>query len=179
MTTQLRGGQTMTTDLGIAPVGDTSKQTTCRAGKYLTFSLGGETYGLGLRKIQGIIGMKDVTRTPGAPCIVRGDINLHGEVISVVDLCLLLGLESQEDTERTCIIVAQIEGIGNQDLMGLLVDDVYEVLNVGADEIEDTPALGVTEDAGLIMGAGRVDGTTITLLDAEKVLSTTELLTTS
>lgn len=141
------------------------------AGKYLTFALGKETYGLDILNIQGIIGMQEVTKTPKTPSFVRGAINLHGEVISVVDLRLKLGFESREDTERTCIIVAQVERESGQEPMGLVVDEVCEVLDIAAGQIEDTPDFGATVDARFIIGMGKVRDELIMLLDADRVLS--------
>src|SRR3989339_1815788 len=79
-----------------------------RAGKYLTFQLRGEIYGLEILKVQEIIGMMKVTRVPRTPAFIRGVINLRGKVIPVVDLRLKFSMESQADTEKTCIIVVQV-----------------------------------------------------------------------
>ena len=101
-----------------------------RGGKFLTFHLGGEEYGLEILKVQEIIGIMAITRVPRTPEFVRGVINLRGKVIPVVDLRLKFEMEGQADTERTCIIVVQVSHNNNQVTMGLLVDEVSEVLDI-------------------------------------------------
>src|SRR5882672_8096342 len=83
--------------------------TNMSAGKYLTFKLGPESYGIGILKVQEIIGMLAVTRMPRTPAYVRGVVNLRGKVIPVLDLRLKFGMETRQDTERTCIIVVQLQ----------------------------------------------------------------------
>src|SRR3989339_1592427 len=88
--------------------GGTAVAVVAQAGKYLTFQLKGEIYGLEILKVQEIIGMMKVTRVPRSPAFIRGVINLRGKVIPVVDLRLKFSMESQADTEKTCIIVVQV-----------------------------------------------------------------------
>ena len=146
-----------------------------RAGKYLTFNLVGEEYGLEILKVQEIIGIMTVTRVPKTPNFVRGVINLRGQVIPVIDLRLKFGVDSQEDTERTCIIVVQI-GHGDKDVtMGIIVDEVSEVLDVAEDQIEDAPSFGASVETEFIMGMGKVGQKVIMFLDIDKVLSGDEV----
>ena len=106
------------------------------AGKYLTFKLAGETYGLEILKVQEIIGMMKVTKVPRTPEFIRGVINLRGKVIPVIDLRLKFAMEAAEDTERTCIIVVQVKGESGMLTMGSIVDEVSEVMNIEAEKIE-------------------------------------------
>jgi purine-binding chemotaxis protein CheW len=146
-----------------------------QAGKYLTFSLGEEIYGLGILKVQEIIGVMAVTRVPRTPDFVRGVINLRGKVIPVVDLRLKFGMSTREDTERTCVIVVQVIRGGEQVTMGLIVDEVSEVLEVLSDQIEPPPSFGAAVDTTFILGMGKVNEKVVILLDADRVLSTGEL----
>ncbi|MFA6448322.1 MAG: chemotaxis protein CheW [bacterium] len=139
--------------------------------KYLTFTLGDEEYGLGILKVREIIGLMEITRVPRMPDFVRGVINLRGKVIPVVDLRLKFGMAAIENTKETCIIVVDL----NEFLMGIVVDQVSEVLNIGDNEIEDTPAFGVSIDTEFIMGMGKAKEKVIILLDIQKVLTTSEI----
>jgi purine-binding chemotaxis protein CheW len=113
------------------------------AGKYLTFALAKEQYGIRIMKIKEIIGLMPITFVPQTPGHVKGVINLRGKVIPVVDLRLRFGLEEAGCTERTCIIVveAQVASLGTVPI-GIVVDGVSEVLNIRAEEIEEAPAFG-------------------------------------
>ena len=147
-----------------------------RAGKYLTFQLGPEVYGLEILKVQEIIGMMRVTRVPRTPEFVRGVVNLRGKVIPVVDLRLKFHLDQREDTEKTCIIVVQV-GVddGNRITMGIIVDEVSEVLDVAGEQIEEAPEFGATVDTTFILGMGKVGDKVVLLLDVDKVLSGQEV----
>ncbi len=147
------------------------------AGKYLTFELVGEVYGLEILKVQEIIGMMAVTQVPRTPKFVRGVINLRGKVIPVIDLRIKFGLDSQEDTEKTCIIVVQVSQEGVEVTMGILVDEVSEVLDVASEQIEPPPSFGVGVDTEFILGMGKVAQKVVMLLDVDKVLSGGEIAT--
>ena len=120
--------------------------TIAQAGKYLSFVLGSEEYGLEILKVQEINGMMDVTRVPRTPEYVRGVINLRGRVIPVVNLRRMFGMEPVDDDEKTCIIVVQVARADSQITMGIIVDEVSEVLNISADQIEPPPAFGAGMD---------------------------------
>ncbi len=154
---------------------ETVSAVAAQAGKYLTFELYGEVYGLAILKVQEIIGIMDVTSVPRTPDFVRGVINLRGKVIPVVDLRLKFGMDGCEDTERTCIIVVQVELTGRDVTMGILVDEVSEVLDIGADQIEPAPSFGTSVETNFIMGMGKIDEKVVMLLDVNKVLSSGEL----
>jgi purine-binding chemotaxis protein CheW len=145
-----------------------------REGKYLTFTLAGEDYGIGILKVKEIIGIMAITTVPQTPDYIKGVINLRGKVIPVIDLRLKFGLESMDYTERTCIIVVEIVGAGNNILMGILVDSVSEVLNIKAADIEDTPNFGSRLNTDYILGMAKTGGQVKILLEIDKVLSDNE-----
>ena len=145
---------------------------TGREGKYLTFSLAGEEYGIGILKVREIIGMMPVTPVPQTPDFVKGVINLRGKVIPVIDLRLRFGLDATAYTERTCIIVVEIHGETGSLPMGIVVDAVSEVLNIRAADIENTPSFGVKLNTDFILGMAKTDGGVKILLDIDRVLGT-------
>lgn len=144
-------------------------------GKYLTFKLGEEEYGLEILKVQEIIQMQDVTRVPKTPESVRGVINLRGKVIPVIELRRKFGMQPHEDTEKTCIIVVQIIDDQHAMTMGIIIDEVKEVLDIDAGSIEETPAFGETNGTDFIMGMGKVGDNVKMLLDINNVLSDSEI----
>jgi purine-binding chemotaxis protein CheW len=144
-----------------------------REGKYLTFSLGSEEYGLEILKVKEIIGVMNITSVPQTPQYVKGVINLRGKVIPVIDLRLKFGMAAREYSDRTCIIVTDIAGkAGKKTVMGIVVDSVSEVLNIKGEEIEDTPTFGVKLETDYILGMAKVKGGVKILLDINKVLTT-------
>ena len=122
-----------------------------KEGKYLTFTLASEDYGIGILKIKEIIGMMPITSIPQSPDFVKGVINLRGKVIPVLDLRLRFGMESMDYTERTCIIVVEMAGQSGDVVIGIVVDSVSEVLNIRADDIEETPSFGTRLDTEYIL----------------------------
>jgi len=146
-----------------------------REGKYLTFSLAEEEYGISILKIKEIIGMMPITSVPQTPEFVKGVLNLRGKVIPVVDLRLRFGMESIDYTERTCIIVVEIEGQTSTIMMGIVVDSVSEVLNIKGEDIEDTPTFGARLDTDYILGMAKMEGGVKILLDIDRVLSNDEI----
>ncbi len=145
------------------------------AGKYLTFKLADEEYGLQILKVQEIIRMQTVTRVPRTPEYLRGVINLRGKVIPVIDLRRKFELSDIEDTERTSIIVVQVELPEGMVTMGIIIDAVREVLDIRAENIEETPSFGANVDAEFILGIGKIGATVKILLDIDKVLNATEI----
>ena len=141
------------------------------SGKYLTFRLGDDEYGIGILKVQEIIGIMTVTHVPRTPDYVRGVINLRGKVIPVVDIRIKFGMAEKEYDERTCIIVVQMERRGERVTTGILVDEVSEVLNIAGSLIEPPPSFGADIDTEFILGMGKVEGNVYILLDIDKVLS--------
>jgi len=148
-----------------------------REGKYLTFSLGREEYGIGILKVKEIIGMMEITRVPQTPPFVKGVINLRGKVVPVIDLRAKFGLEEGEYTERTCVIVVEVARASGHVLIGSVVDSVSEVLSIRESEIEETPDFGVGLDTRYILGMAKAGGSIKILLDIDKVLDNDELST--
>jgi len=146
-----------------------------REGKYLTFTLADEEYGIGILKIKEIIGMMPITTVPQTPEFVKGVINLRGKVIPVLDLRLRFGMEPIDYTERTCIIVVEIEGQSGTIMIGIVVDAVSEVLNIKAEDIEDTPTFGTRLNTDYILGMAKMEGGVKILLDIDRVLSQEEV----
>jgi purine-binding chemotaxis protein CheW len=146
------------------------------AGKYMTFQLADEVFGLEILKVREIIGAMEITRMPRAPEFVRGVINLRGRVIPVVDLRTKFGMPQVAATEQTVIIVVQVEVAGRPLTTGVLVDLVLEVLDVKADAIEPAPDLGAgTVDHEFILGVGKHGHRVVFLLDIARVLSGAEV----
>ena len=145
------------------------------AGKYLTFLIAEEEYCVEILKVQEIIQMQKITPVPGSEAYIRGVINLRGKVIPVVELRKKFQMETAEDTEKTAIVVMLIETGDTTVTMGIIIDSVCEVLDVAADSIEKTPALGSSIDTGFIMGICKSDDSVKMLLDIDKVLSMEEL----
>jgi purine-binding chemotaxis protein CheW len=139
--------------------------------KFLTFFLGTEEYGIEILKVQEIISMMTITPVPRTPHFVRGVINLRGKVITVVDLRLKFEMEAIAQSEETCIIVVQTQGIQ----MGCIVDKVSEVLDINAEEIEDPPSFGIEVNTEFILGVGKSQGKVKLLLNIDKVLSSGEM----
>jgi purine-binding chemotaxis protein CheW len=146
-----------------------------KEGKYLTFSLANEEYGIGILKIKEIIGMMPITTVPQTPEFVKGVINLRGKVIPVIDLRLRFGMDAIDYTERTCIIVVEIEGSAGTVQIGIVVDAVSEVLNVNAEDVEETPTFGAKLNTDYILGMAKMEGGVKILLDIDQVLSEQEI----
>ena len=143
-----------------------------RAGKYLTFALGDESYGIAVTKIREIIRLTDITAVPQMPHYVKGVINLRGKIIPVIDLRQKFGMPTAEPTERSCIIVVQAGSKAEAlQATGLAVDDVEEVINLAPADIEDTPNFGVQVDVSCLLGMAKVKGAVKTLLDIDRVLT--------
>ena len=150
-------------------------QTDARAGKYLTFHLINEEFGVRVLKVREIMGIQEITAVPQTPSHVKGVINLRGKVVPVVDLRLKFGLPAAEYNQRTCIIVVQVQGEAGPILMGVVVDAVSEVLNLTPTEIEDTPDFGQDTAGQYLLGMAKVKGKVKILLDIDQVLTTQEL----
>lgn len=141
-------------------------QTRGPGGKYLTFKLDSEEYGLEILRVREIIGLMKITAVPQAPHYVKGVINLRGKVIPVVDLRLKFGFPEIEPTDETCIIVVDI---GRE--IGIVVDSVSEVLNIPEAQIDPPPPLGDGADTSFMLGMGKVGDAVKILLDIGRVLS--------
>lgn len=141
-------------------------------GKYLSFILKDEEYGVEIIKVREIIGLMEITPIPNTPENIKGVINLRGKVIPVIDLRLKFGMNEVEYTNETCIIVLEV---GNT-LRGIIVDTVSEVLDISEEELEPAPSFGNEVDTGYILGMGKIKNSVKILLDAEKVMSGSEVV---
>jgi len=145
------------------------------SGKYLTFKLSNETYGIEILKVQEIIGLMSITSIPRTPDFVRGVINLRGKVIPVVELRKKFNMETVEDTDHTCIIVVQVMGTEGPITMGILVDEVSEVVDITENQLEPPPSFGTNVDTAFILAMGKLRDTVVILLDIDKVLTANEM----
>jgi purine-binding chemotaxis protein CheW len=146
-----------------------------KEGKYLTFALAHEEYGLEILKVREIIGYMDITAVPQTPPYVKGVINLRGQVIPVVDLRTKFGMETAEITEQTCIIVVEITQTGRKFNTGIIVDRVQEVLDISGRDIEEAPQFGGSVATDFILGMAKIGESVKILLDIDRVLSGTAL----
>lgn len=141
------------------------------AGKYLTFRLANEEYGIEIVKVQEIIGMLPVAKLPLVPDYVRGVVNLRGRIIPTIDLRTKFGMAGTPDTEKTCIIVVGMKGSDALHHFGIVVDEVAEVMNVGPQQVNAAPDFGASLNAHFIRRVGLVNGGVKILLDIDHVLS--------
>ena len=153
-----------------AAVATAASDVSALAGKYLTFALAREEYGLPVLKVREIMKVMEITSVPQAPHHVRGVINLRGKVIPVVDLRLKFGFPSQEFDERTCIIVVEVSLQNSRVMMGVVVDAVSEVLTISGEEIEPTPQFGDRVNTEFMKGVAKVKGKVKFLLDLDRIL---------
>jgi purine-binding chemotaxis protein CheW len=147
-----------------------------QAGKFLSFRLGSDEYGVEILKVQEIVGGSGLSGVPGAPAPMRGLYGLRGRDIPVVDLRTCLNLPRGVESEKTCIIVAEMVRGGRTVPVGLMVDEVCEVLNIREDEIHFPPlGGGGMEETDFINGLGRLDGRDIVLVDVQQLLDGDDL----
>ena len=143
-----------------------------RGGKFLTFYLAGEEYGIEILKVHEIIGVLPVTRVPRTPEFILGVINLRGKVIPIMDLRRKFGMEPCERTAESCIIVVQVGGVQ----IGAVVDRVSEVVAIAPADVEDPPSFGGDVETAFLLGLGKSDGRVRLLLDIDRVLSSSEVV---
>lgn len=143
--------------------------------QYLTFSLGGEVFALGILNVKEIIEFGNVTEIPMMPAFIRGVINLRGAVVPVIDLSARFGGKNSTVSRRTCIVIVEIESEDGKQDLGVIVDAVNEVLEIPRAEIEPPPAFGAKIRADFIQGMGKVDGRFVIILNVDRVLSTEEI----
>jgi len=142
------------------------QQEDTQEGKFLTFSLGEEEYGIEIRHVTEIIGIQNITDLPDMPDFVKGVINLRGKVIPVIDVRLRFGMAERAYDERTCIVVVNIAGTA----VGLIVDSVSEVINIPAGDIELPPRVKKGESSRFIKGLGKVGEKVKILLAVERLI---------
>jgi len=144
-------------------------------GKHLTFNLGEEVYGINLLKIKEIVGIMPITKVPMAPDHVKGVVNLRGKIIPLVDMRLMFGMEPLAYTDRTCIVVVEIERASAVVFVGLVVDSVSEVANLKMENIEDCPEFSGSIDTDYISGLAKTENDVKILLDIETLLDVDEI----
>jgi len=153
------------TDLqGVAHLAETDEDV--QEGKYLTFLLGNEEYGIDIRNVTEIIGIQNVTDLPDTPPFVKGVINLRGKVIPVIDVRLRFSMEEKPYDDRTCIVVVNIRNMS----VGLIVDTVSEVLDIPVKDIEPAPKVNNSAGSRYIQGLGKVGEKVKILLDTHMLL---------
>jgi len=153
-----------------------SSELAALAGKYMTFRVGGEEYGLEILKVRELIGLLEITRVPHAPSEVKGVVNLRGKVIPVVDLRATLGITSESTVARPVIIVVQLKGQAGPVTTGVLVDQVLEVRNISPQQIEPAPSFGRDDEATrYILGIAKTEKRVVLLIDIDLILASTNL----
>ena len=146
------------------------------AGKYLTFTLADESYGIDVLRVREIIRLTEITAVPQMPAYVRGVLNLRGKIIPVIDLRLRFGFAGIKNTDLTCIVVVQVkQPDGKAIQMGLIVDGVEEVITLAAADIEETPDFGCQASTDYLLGMAKVKGVVKTLLNIDRALAAGDL----
>jgi purine-binding chemotaxis protein CheW len=145
-----------------------------RGGKYLSFHLASEEYAIQVMKVREIVKLQHITAVPETPSELKGVINLRGKVIPVVDLRLRFGLPSKDYDQRTCIIVVEL-GRAASGPMGVIVDEVNEVMTLQESDIQDTPDFGSGVETHYLLGMAKVEDRVKILLDIDEALATSDL----
>ncbi|MGA9110510.1 MAG: chemotaxis protein CheW [Smithella sp.] len=143
-----------------------------RAGKYLTFFLASEEYGVEILKVQEIIGRMPITPVPLTSKYIRGVINLRGKIHPIMDIKVKFGMDQTQITDETGIIVIKTSTL----MMGILVDKVSEVVTIASGDIEDTPSFGADVNPEYLLGIGKTGGKIRMLLDIDKVINASEII---
>lgn len=143
--------------------------------QYLTFMLGRETFALGILAIKEILEYAEPTEVPMMPAFIRGVVNLRGAAVPVVDLCARFGRSSAPVGKKTCIVIVESGAGEERHVLGVVVDAVNEVLEIPDGEIEPAPSFGASIRSDFIQGMGKVRGKFVIILNAECVLSVSEM----
>ncbi len=159
----------------LSAVQEVLQNTSGQVGKFLTFMLGKEEYGISILKVKEIIGIMEITEVPNNPEFAKGVINLRDRVIPIIDLRLKFNMEEKEYDSRTCIIVVEVVSRQKKIQIGIVVDEVSEVLSVSESETEPPPDFGIQIDQANILGIAKVAGKIKILLDIDRVLSQEEV----
>ena len=145
--------------------------------QYLTFYVAGEEYAVTILKVTEIIECVTLTKVPGTPSWIRGVLNLRGAVVPVVDLAVKFGLDPTVLTRRTCVVMVEMEHEGERLVLGVMADSVHQVVELGPDQVQPPPSFGPKVRVDCIEGMADSNGTFVVLLDIDRVLSSSELLT--
>jgi len=143
--------------------------------QYLTFHLAGEEYAVGILQVKEIIAYGTLTTVPQTPPSIRGVINLRGSVVPVVDLALKFGLSASAVTNRTCIVIVEVNLDGEPTVMGIVADSVSQVVDLSAHDILPAPSFGTQVRMNFLQGMGKAGARFVLVLNIDKVLSSTEL----
>jgi purine-binding chemotaxis protein CheW len=143
--------------------------------QYLTFMLGAEVFAINILSIKEIIEYGNLTIVPKMPAFIRGVINLRGSVVPVIDLAARFDRPEAEISRRTCIVIIEVQHEDVQQVIGVLVDAVNEVLEISADQIEPVPSFGTKIRTDFIEGMGKVDQKFVIILNVNQVLSVDEM----
>lgn len=155
-----------------ATVGEASSQTVAKAGRYLTFGLNKQTYAVSIMAVREINQLTEITAVPRTPPFILGVMNLRGKIVPVADLRLKFGMMKTEFSRQTCIVVIETD-LGH---VGMVVDEVNDVVELQATQIEPPPKLGPTDDMRFLMGIGKVQDRVLILIDIHSALSSREIL---
>lgn len=146
-----------------------------QGGKFLTFLLGEEVYGIPIKKAREIIGMMEITHIPRTQKYIKGVINLRGKILPIIDLRLKFGLEAKDYNERTCVIVIEVDSKDNKRQVGIIVDAVYEVLNFQKNDIDVSPEYDAPLQREFLLGLGKMKDRVVMILNIEEILNHEEL----
>ena len=147
-----------------------------REGKYLTFDLGDECYGINIMDIREIVGLLPITQLPQMPTAFKGVVKLRDRVIPVMDMRKKFGLEEMDYHARTCVIIIEVSGLSGSTLMGGIVDSVSEVMQIMEKDIENPPKIGASREGGFILGIAKTDEKVIILLEIDRILHAQEVV---
>ena len=146
-----------------------------QGGKFLTFLLGEEIYGLPIKKAREIIGIQEITHIPRTQRYIKGVINLRGKIIPIIDLRLKFGLEEKSYNERTCVIIIEVDSRDTKRQVGVIVDAVYEVINIQKNEIDESTEYDAPLQREFLLGFGKLKDRVVMILNIEEILNHEEL----
>jgi purine-binding chemotaxis protein CheW len=144
--------------------------------QYLTFHIAGEEYAVGILRVKEIITYGILTTVPQTPPSIRGVINLRGSVVPVVDLAVRFGLAASPVTNRTCIVIVELNLAAEQTVMGIMADSVSEVVELIADDILPAPPFGTHVSTDFLRGMGKAGAKFVLILDIDKVLAAADMI---
>jgi purine-binding chemotaxis protein CheW len=154
-----------------------SEEAVVQGRQYLTFAVGGESFGIAIASIKEIIEYRVPTEVPMMPGYMRGIINLRGRVLPVIDLAVRFGRAKVSETSRTCIVILEVRQNDEQHDIGVMVDAVSAVVDIADADVEPPPSFGARMRSDFISGMGKLGERFVILLDIGKVLSIEELAT--
>ena len=143
-------------------------------GKYLSFVLGDGEYAVEILKIQQVIQLQPITRIPRSPKFIRGVLNLRGKVVPILNLHSKFNMQSVEETGKTCILITEISDRETTLIVGIVIDEVKEVMDINEEMLTDKPEMGKSKSAKHIIGAVRMNEKVRFLLDLDEILVSEE-----